>query len=255
MVTEPPSIGKSVETSESISTSPSQADNQLPPKERRPLKLPLEAASDLKTFKPSGISEKQHLCILEEAFRGSEPHVLHHHILCAKKSCKSLSSNEISRQLPSKPHVFKHDWIDDDIVFCCKSSVWWLVFKEGEGMFCCLCKKHIKTGKNVKYATVAGTAISEHGNSEEHKQSVRLELLQWASWLQKEIEKKAEVAEEVLVQAFAAFCFIAKEEISNMKVLLLIEFLTWFGLKDMQYLTHRSERCRQEIFLAIAAVI
>ena len=73
MVTEPPSIDKSVETSESISTSPSQADNQLPPKERRPLKLPLEAASDLKTFKPSGISEKQHLCILEEAFRGSEP--------------------------------------------------------------------------------------------------------------------------------------------------------------------------------------
>ena len=78
------------------------------------------------------------------------------------------------RQLPSKRHVFKHDWIDYDIVFCCKSSVWWLVFKEGEGLFCCLCKKHIKTGKNVKYATAPGTryrkaAISEHGNSEEHK--------------------------------------------------------------------------------------
>jgi len=95
-----------------------------------------------------------------------------------------LSSNEISRQLPSKPHVFKHDWIDDDIVFCCKSSVWWLTFtgKEGDGMFRCLCKKkkHIKTGKNVKYATAPGTryrkaTISEHGNSEEHKQAVRLE--------------------------------------------------------------------------------
>jgi len=82
--------------------------------------------------------------------------------------------------LPLKPHVFKHDWIDDDIVFCCKSSVKCLAFKEGEGMFCCLCKKHIKTGKNVKYATVPTTcywkaAISEHGNSEEHKQAVRLE--------------------------------------------------------------------------------
>ena len=88
----------------------------------------------------------------------------------------------------------------------------------------------------MKYATTPGTryrkaAISEHGNSEEHKQSVRLELLQRASWLQKEIEK-AEVADEVLVQAFAAFYFIAKEEISNMKVLPLIEFLTRFGLKD-----------------------
>ena len=97
---------------------------------------------------------------------------------------------------------------------------------------------HIKTGKNVKYATAPGTpyrkaAISEHVNSEEHKQSVGLELLQRASWLQKGIEKKAEVADEVLVQAFAAFYFIAKEETSNMKVLPLIEFLTRFGLKDM----------------------
>jgi len=61
-------------------------------------------------------------------------------------------------------------------------------------MFCCLCKKHIKRGKNVKYATAPGTryrkaAISEHGNSEEHKQSVRLELLQRASWLQKDREE------------------------------------------------------------------
>jgi len=41
-------------------------------------------------------------------------------------------------------------------------------------------KKHIKTGKNVRYATAPGTcyrkaAIPEHGNSEEHKQAVRLE--------------------------------------------------------------------------------
>ena len=38
-------------------------------------------------------------------------------------------------------------------------------------------------------------ALLEHGNSEEHKQSVRLELPQQAPWLQKEIEKKAEVAD------------------------------------------------------------
>ena len=63
------------------------------------------------------------------------------------------------------------------------------------------------------------------------------------------------MADEVLGQAFAAFYFIAKEEISNMKVLPLIEFLTRFGLKDMHYFTHRSEGCRQEIFLAIGAVI
>ena len=51
MVTGPPSTDKSVETSESVSASPSQADNQLPPKELRLLKLPLEVASELKTSK------------------------------------------------------------------------------------------------------------------------------------------------------------------------------------------------------------
>ena len=49
MVTEPPSTVKSVETSESISVSPSQADNQLPPEELRLFKLSLEAASELQT--------------------------------------------------------------------------------------------------------------------------------------------------------------------------------------------------------------
>jgi len=48
--------------------------------------MPLEAASELKTFKQSGISEKQHLCILEDAFGSSQPHGLHLHILCAKNS-------------------------------------------------------------------------------------------------------------------------------------------------------------------------
>lgn len=60
------------------------------------------------------------------------------------------------------------------------------------------------------------TGRPQHGNSEEQKQSIRPELLQRASWLQKEKEKKAEVADKVLVQAFAAFYFITKEEISNM---------------------------------------
>lgn len=72
-------------------------------------------------------------------------------------------------------------------------------------------------------------ALLEHGNSEEQKQSVRLELPQQGPWLQKEIEKKAEVADQVLLQAFAAFYFIANEEISIMYILPLIEFLSVWG--------------------------
>ena len=53
------------------------------------------------------------------------------------------------------------------------------------------------------------------------------------------------------MKAFAAFYFNAKHVISNMEVLPLIEFLTRYGIQDFKYFTHRSERCRQEIFLAI----
>lgn len=222
--------------------------------------MPLGPRSIDASSKICTIPEQQHLRILDEAFGSDLHHGLHNHVLCAKNGCKSLSSSEKSRQLPLKPHVFKHEWVDDDAAFCRKSGVWWLALEEGKGMFCCLCKKHNKTGKDVKYASAPGTryrkvAVLEHGNSEEHKQSVGKELLQRASWLQKEIDKTAEVADEVLVQAFAAFYFTAKQEISNMKVLPLIEFLTQYGLQDMKYFTHRSERCRQEIFLAIGQAL
>ena len=58
VITEPPSTTKSKETSKSVSASPPEDDNQLPTKETTLSKLPLEAASELKTFKPSHISEK-----------------------------------------------------------------------------------------------------------------------------------------------------------------------------------------------------
>jgi len=86
VMTEPPLTDKSVETSKSVSASPPEDDNQLPPKDMTLSKLPLEAASELKTFKPSRISEKQHLGILEDAFGSSQPHGLHLHILCANNS-------------------------------------------------------------------------------------------------------------------------------------------------------------------------
>ena len=83
----------------------------------------------------------------------------------------------------------------------------------------------------AKYATIPRTrhrkvAIIEHGSSVEHAQSRRQELLHRASWFQKELDKKAEVADEVLVQAFPAFYFIAKEEMANSKVMPLITLVS-----------------------------
>ena len=52
-----------------------------------------------------------------------------------------------------------------------------------------------------------------NGNSEQQKQSVDIVVSE---------RHREEVVDEVLAQAFAAFYFTAKEEISNVKVLPLI---------------------------------
>ena len=127
-------------------------------------------------------------------------------------------------------------------------------------MFCCLRKKHLKANKCTKYVTIPATryrklAIIEHGSSVEHTQSIRQELLQRTSWFRKELNKKSEVADEVLVQAFAAVYFIAKEETANLKVMPLITFLRHYGSPDMKYFDHKSQRCKQEIYLAIGETI
>ena len=69
------------------------------------------------------------------------------------------------------------------------------------------------------------------------------------------MNKKSEVADEVLVQAFAAFYFIAKEEIASLKDKLLITFLRHYGSPDMKYFNHKSERCKQEIYLAVGETL
>jgi len=55
-----------------------------------------------------------------------------------------LSFNEISRQLPSKPHVFKDDWIDDDIMYSAVKVVydgWHLHVKRAMECFVVFVKK------------------------------------------------------------------------------------------------------------------
>ena len=127
-------------------------------------------------------------------------------------------------------------------------------------MFCCLCKKHLKANKCAKYVTIPATryrkvAIVEQGSSVEHAQSIKQEQHQRTSWFQKELNRKSEVVDEVLVQAFAAFYFIAKEEMANLKDMPLITFLRHYGSPDMNYFNHKSERCKLEIFLAIGETL
>lgn len=70
---------------------------------------------------------------------------IHNKIVC-QENCTSLSNDEIKRL--SGQDKFQHQWLQDKTIsFCAKTTYWWLVYVEGSGMFCLLCKKHhsIKT--------------------------------------------------------------------------------------------------------------
>jgi len=56
----------------------------------------------------------------------------------------SVTQTEINRlQAVSEKDRFQHQWIlDEKLSHCSKTGINWLVYKEGSGMFCILCRKH-----------------------------------------------------------------------------------------------------------------
>ena len=69
--------------------------------------------------------------------------------------CNALSSVEASRLNEQSVDRFQHQWImDDDLTYSSNTGVNWLIYQEGWGMFCLLCRKHGTTNyqnKSKKY--------------------------------------------------------------------------------------------------------
>lgn len=60
---------------------------------------------------------------------------------CQAEKCATLSKDEQQR-MKTKDR-FQHQWIfDTTLSYCNKTGYHWLLFQEGEGMFCILCRQH-----------------------------------------------------------------------------------------------------------------
>lgn len=194
---------------------------------------------------------KLHVDLIDELFGGATG--LHHKFLCSA-GCR----------LKTKC-TFKHDWLSDDgLAFCQTTGIWWVIYKEGEGMFCLLCKKH--DCKNIRNKTTVfnkapstrlrSTTLKEHVKTGEnpnlqHENAIAQEMLQRSSFFQKALDQKKIHGDEAIYKAFKTFYFVAKEELPNIKALKLISFLENLGLSDLKYFDHRSQRSSQEIFNTI----
>ena len=59
------------------------------------------------------------------------------------KMCSSVSGVEKDRiKATRKKEMFSHEWLSNKkMSFSENAGVWWLIYVEGEGMYCLLCKK------------------------------------------------------------------------------------------------------------------
>ena len=94
---------------------------------------------------------------------------------------------------------FQHNWLDNKTYFFCeKSSTWWSVYVEDEGIYCLLCRKHDtlnKQNKNRKFNREPSTrfrteTFDDHYKTGQHQDAISTEMFQRVSIFQKEINEK-----------------------------------------------------------------
>lgn len=119
---------------------------------------------------------KQETEFLSSTFNPQELNSIHSFHRCKHLNCNTLSATENSR-FSKKGDRFHHQCLMcDDLTFSESTGVNWLMYKEGDGMFCLLCRKQstINTqNKSTKYSLDPAVrykrkAVEDHAKSKQH---------------------------------------------------------------------------------------
>ena len=200
--------------------------------------------------------------IINDVFTEDQKKVLHHYHRCRERNCSSLGTDEKHR-LSSKKDKFQHEWLFEENVYCQKTGLRWLVFVEGEGMYCLICKKYKCTNQqnksdvfnekpSVRYKT---TAINEHGQSRKHSAAISCKMMNRVSVFQKELDERQKVNDSVLFKVFYSIYWLAKEGIANKKAAGLLTLLEKLGVNDLKYFDHRSPASVREMFSTLGCAV
>ena len=181
-----------------------------------------------------------------------EDAVVHNQFNCAKNCCSDLSLAEKSRIAPKK---FSHALIAHN---------WWLVFVEGQGLFCLICKKHnMKNDINKRDVFVntpgqrfISDAVKSHAVASVHKSAYEVEFTQRFSEFEKEDREKKAVANSVYERAFHTAYFLMKGFISNGQLIPLIDFIKdVFDCTEMKHYDHRGQGSQRDVFLFLGEAL
>lgn len=88
------------------------------------------------------INEDDAIPFISESFSDCQNGKVHSFYLCKKNKCSNLSTDEI-KLFSTNVDRFQHAWImDKKLTFCERTGYHWLIYEEGHGMFCFICRKH-----------------------------------------------------------------------------------------------------------------
>ena len=189
---------------------------------------------------------------------------IHHYILCKKRDCLGVSQEERARiKTTKKKQMFNHSLIfNKDLAYSPKVQMWWLVYIEGEGQYCLICKKFdSKNPQNKKefFSAEPSTrlkkdCLEEHIATKRHKDAITAILMNRLSVFQKELDHNAEVQVDVYERVFYCLYWLAKEDIANVKVKSLLKLVAKLGC-DMSGFNHTSVGSFRNMLLLLGEMI
>lgn len=199
---------------------------------------------------------------------------IHTYYTCKEKDCYSLSDpsggtfNKASTAAEVILTNFGTDGCSKDLKTMMSMSLLlefggWPSKKMLPRMFCFLCRFYdtcTKRNKDYTWNTkpcvrMITQAIQLYFNSDMHRSAIEKEHLKQTSPFQKEHELRKQCENEVLNKVFMSIYWLAKEEISNTKLLSLLNLMEQAGLQNLKHFTYTGKGTLQEMFLILGQVV
>ena len=201
------------------------------------------------------------LAHFKKTFPDLDPATVHNYYFCRDKNCTEICKADMKTMTKAKDKNFQHKWLfDPEFAYCNESRVWNLVYIEGKGMFCALCRefdaKQKQNGNkewncipNVRYRT---ETVRDHLTHDIHETSLRALKLRNTSFFDAEEEKKiTKLKNDVYFKVFQALYWLAKEEMPFKKCTSLLKLI----VGEIKYFETRSEPVLRKMLLLIARTI
>ena len=199
-----------------------------------------------------------------KVFSDIEEHQIHHHSICTERGCKDICDADL--KAAKKDNKFQHSWLfNPDVARCDKTNQWCLVYIDGKGMFCSLCRKYditqnnkTKTWNSVPNIRCRTKTVVDHMKKDTsmHCEAVKSFKRQSTSYFDREKEKKINILKnEVYFKVFSSLYWIAKEEVAALKISSLLTLLERMGVNDIKYFETRSEPVLRKMLILIADTI